>query len=385
MRIGIDASRYRHPAPTGVEVYSDEIIDGLLAIAHRERRHDVILYTPKLLPIPRAQWRAGTARRNGIARHEQRLLPARRLWTQVALTREIRESPPDVLFVPSHVLPRLSAGKPRHSPVRAVTTIHDVVFKRFPKAYSFAQRLYLDLTTRYAVKHASTLIVPSQTTGQDLVEFYHADPAKIRVIPHGLKPLQLPRSSEEQRRLLRRFGLQRNDPYFLFIGRLETKKNLERLLEAFARFRETHPGWQLVLAGGRGIGFSELWKRLGKENLMNHILMPGYLAEPEKAVLLTHARGFVFPSLAEGFGLPILEAASAGIPILASDIPAHRELAPLIDILVDPLDVDSLTDGLQQLTNLQPSSIPSARKVAFLKRFTWNRAARSVWEILTTP
>ena len=376
MRIGIDASRYRHPAPTGVEVYSDEIIDGLLAIAHRERHHDLILYTPKLLPPPKAG--------GGIARHEQRLLLARRLWTQVALSREIRASPPNVLFVPSHVLPRLPSPKPHHSPVRAITTIHDVVFKRFPKAYSLAQRLYLDFTTRYAVKKALILIVPSCATAQDLVEFYRCPAHKIRVIPHGLKPLELPRSSQEQRRLLRRFGLHRNDPYFLFIGRLETKKNLVRLLEAFERFRKTHPGWQLMLAGGRGIGFQDLWKRLGKENLMNYVLMPGYLTEAEKAVLLVHARAFVFPSLAEGFGLPILEAASAGILILASDIPAHRELTPLIDVLVDPLDVEALTDGLAQLASPR-SSTPSTRKAMFLKQYKWSRAARAVWEILTTP
>ncbi len=354
MRIGIDASRYRHPTPTGVEVYSDEIIDGLLALAHRQRQHDLILYTPKLLA--------------GVPRYEQRFLPARRLWTQVALSREMRMSPPDVLFVPSHVLPR-------HLPRHSITTIHDVVFKRFPKAYPLAQRLYLDFTTRYAVKKASTLIVPSQATSHDLVEFYGCDSQKIRIIPHGLKPLQLPRSPQEQRRLLRRFGLHRNDPYFLFIGRLEAKKNIPRLLEAFAQFRVTHPDWQLILCGGRGI----------HHPLLNHVLMPGYLTENEKAVLLTHARGFVFPSLAEGFGLPILEAAAGGIPILASNIPAHRDLETLIDVFVDPLDTESLTHGLHQLVNPPASLITPQRKDAFLKRYTWNRAARAVWELLTTP
>lgn len=370
MRIGIDASRYRHPTPTGVEVYSDEIIDGLLSLAHRQRQHDLILYTPKLLLGSRGQ--------PEIPRHEQRLLPPRRLWTQVALTCEMRDSPPDILFVPSHVLPR-------KLPRRSITTIHDVVFKHFPKTYPLAQRLYLDFTTRYAVKKASLLIVPSQATGQDLVDFYRCPSEKIRVIPHGLKPLQLPRSSQEQRRLLRRFGLHRNDPYFVFIGRLELKKNIPRLLEAFAQFRSTHPDWQLVLCGGRGMGFDKLWKRLGREPLLDHVLMPGYLSEPEKAVLLTHSRGFVFPSLAEGFGLPILEAAAAGIPILASDIPPHRDLSTLVDVFIDPLDTDSLAQGLQQLARPSVSLTPPQRKQAFLRKFTWNRAARAVWDILISP
>ncbi|MDP2624853.1 MAG: hypothetical protein Q8P27_01575, partial [Candidatus Peregrinibacteria bacterium] len=140
MLIGIDASRYRHPMPTGVEVYSDEIIDGLIKIAEKQKTHQVILYTPKLIPK--------------ISTKLQRIIPGGRLWTQRHLSLEMKTNPPEILFVPSHVLPL------KH-PKKSVITIHDVAFQEFPSAYSFAQYSYLHWSTKFAVKHTWKIIVPS--------------------------------------------------------------------------------------------------------------------------------------------------------------------------------------------------------------------------------
>lgn len=355
VQIGIDASRYRHPAPTGVEVYSDEIIDGLLALSKKRSRDSVVLYTSKLL--------------EGIPTRNQYFIPPGRLWTQRKLTRVLRNHPPDVFFVPSHVLPR-------HHSRRSVITIHDVAFRKFPKVYSLFQYLYLEWSTRYAVKHAWKIIVPSKATSDDLMAEFKCSPEKIVVIPHGFHRTPIPLSPSKERSLLKQFHLGPSDPYVFFIGRLETKKNLLRLVRAFAEFRKDHPEWRLILGGGRGVGFKPMLRTMEKEQLLEHVLMPGYLTPEEKQVLFAHARSFAFPSLSEGFGFPILEAASYQLPILASNIPAHQEFKTLVDRFVDPQDEKSMAEGLRLL-------VDAPRRKKSITAYSWKRASQAVWNILT--
>lgn len=407
MLIGIDASRYSHTSPTGVEVYSHEIIRGLLSLCSKQKKHleqsqpnsnkkfpdqairqdsanapQIILYTPQ--PI------------NDLPKSIQYVLPGQRFWTHYYLSREIKKNPPDVLFVPSHVLPfRL----PPPSKTKTVIMIHDVAFRTFPQAYPLFQRLYLHFTTRFAVKHATRLLVPSEATAQDLIRFYKCDPKKITIIPHGWHRPCLKVSPQKITAILKRFQLKRSDPYIFFIGRLEAKKNLSRLIEAFYGFKKTHPEWKLILGGWRGAGFSEILKS-AQEGGLDGVLMPGYLDEEEKFALFSHANIFAFPSLAEGFGFPILEAAGYGAPILASEIPVFLPFSDLIDAFVDPLDVKSIEKGLCELADHPPhekikgkiressilveskgKSVPSS---AFggLRDYSWKNTAEKTWEVL---
>lgn len=359
MIIGIDASRYQHPCPTGVEFYSDEIIDGLLALIKRQKKHEIRFYTPKKL--------------KGIPLKMQRILPFRHLWTRRHLSHELKKNPIDVLFVPSHVFPK-------HHPKKSYITIHDVAFREFPDAYSAFQYFYLHWSTKYAVKKASKIIVPSTATKRDLEKYYNANPEKIAVIPHGFKPLKYQIGVEKERRLLRKFHLQKNDPYILFIGRLETKKNLVRLVQAFAKFRQKYPDWRLVLGGSRGVGFRAILKSLEKEQILSHVLMPGYLTEDEKMILLKNAQIFAFPSLSEGFGFPILEAATRGTPVLASRIPALLGFREIVDVFVDAKDPNSIAEGLDMLARKR--FVP--QKSALISAYSWKKAANEVWGILTS-
>lgn len=358
MLIGIDASRTRHPQPTGVELYSDEIIDGLLAIFSKQREHRLRLYTP--------------AKLEGVPLRWQRILPYRRLWTLRHLSREMRKNPPDVLFVPSHVLPR-------HHPPKSVITIHDVAFKEFPSAYSLFQYAYLNRTTKYAIRNAWKIIVPSRATAEDLQRLYGCSPDKLVIIPHGFRPPSPEISAKREKEILGRFHLFPRDPYVFFVGRLETKKNLGRLIQAFARFHKENPRWRLVLGGSRGVGFRALMKALEREDVLTDVLMPGYLTEEEKHVLLRHARIFAFVSLSEGFGFPILEAASHGVPILASRIPALLDFEELVDEFADPEDIHSIRKGLEKLAQKRHGTANAA-----VTRYSWKKAARRVWNLLTS-
>lgn len=359
MIIGIDASRYQHMRPTGVEFYSDEIIDGLLPLIKKQKKHEVRFYTPKKL--------------KGIPAKMQCVLPFRHLWTRRHLSRELKKNPVDVLFVPSHVFPK-------NHPKKSYITIHDVAFREFPDAYSAFQYFYLHLSTKYAVKNGCKIIVPSTATKRDLEKYYNADPEKIVVIPHGFRPKKYDLNVDKERRLLKNFYLRKNDPYILFVGRLETKKNLARLVQAFAKFRQKYPDWRLILGGGRGVGFRAILKALEKEQILSHVIMPGYLTENEKMALLKNAQIFAFPSLSEGFGFPILEAASLGTPVLASRIPALLDFQEIVDVFVDAKDPDSIAEGLDMLARKR--FVP--QKSTLVSAYSWKKAAKEVWEILTS-
>lgn len=357
MLIGIDASRYRHTRPTGVEVYSDEIIDGLLKMNASQKKHKLKLYTPKKL--------------KGISSRMQRVLPYRRLWTQWHFSREMKKNPPDVLFVPSHVLPR-------NHPPQSVITIHDVAFREFPDAYSLVQYLYLDRSTKYAVRNAWKIIVPSTATKQDLIRIYRCASEKIVVISHGFRPQKFTTKATQEKKILKQFHVNPGDPYVFFVGRLETKKNLARLIEAFHLFRKKHPDWRLILGGGRGVGFRSIMKALEKEKVLSHVILPGYLTDEEKHVLLKNCSIFAFPSLSEGFGLPILEAAQYGKPILASKIPALLDFEDLVDEYVDPHSEKAISKALTSLS--KKKTLPSKQKK--VSRYSWQHAARETWKLL---
>lgn len=283
----------------------------------------------------------------------------------------MKKNAPDVLFVPSHTLPLTL-------PTRSVITIHDVAFKRIRSAYSFAQYHYLNWSTKFAVKKATHIIVPSEATANDLIKFFKCDKEKITVIPHGFTP---PENYDEKifqdSPVLSYFGIGPKMKYLLFVGRLESKKNLARLVEAFAKFHSTHPDYKLVLAGKRGHGFKAIWGKVKALNLVEQVIMPGYITEEEKSALYAHCQAFVFPSLYEGFGLPILEAFYYSKPVLVSDNSSLPEVAGDAGVYVDAYNVDNIADGLKEVIKLD-----GEKGKKLLANFTWDKAAKKTFKVI---
>ena len=364
MKIGIDASRFNLSGGTGVEHYSVKIIQGLIDYFKHHKKNTLILYSPRKL----------TLYKTGTIKHK--IIPFPRLWTKIRLSFEMLLHKPDVLFVPSHVLPYFS-------PKKAIITIHDVAFVHLKKEYSHFQYWYLKKTTKYAVKKASTIIVPSFATQQDLIKFFKCPSEKIVVIPHGcdfeIKKLTTEKDSE----ILTKMGLSKKDNFFLFIGRLENKKNIKRLIDAFLSFNETFPNWKLILAGKRGQGFNEIFKKAIKSNAFKRVLMPGYITENEKHVLLKYCDAFVFPSLYEGFGFPILEAYTYHKPVITSQEASIPEVAGNGAIYVDAHKTSSIKEGMEQLIKnpaLKESTVAMQNTV--LSKFKWDKAIKKTIEVL---
>ena len=172
MLIGIDSSRYGNELATGVEHYSYKIINGLVDEISKSKEDKAVLYSKKKLAL---------SKKKNIS---TKLIKTKRLWTLWGLSREMKKTPPDVLFVPSHVLP-LTLSK------KSVIMIHDIAFKYLRKSYSWFQYRYLDWSTKFAVKHATTILVPSNSTKKDIIHFYKCSDEKIKVVHHGFDPLDI--------------------------------------------------------------------------------------------------------------------------------------------------------------------------------------------------
>ena len=357
MKLGIDVSRYKHDQATGVEWYSKHIIDAMLPLINDcPQIEETYFYSPKDVNLPLAS-----------ARFTKRIIPFPRLWTQARLSYEILTQTPDVLFVPSHTIPVIY-------PQKSVVTIHDTAFKRFKISYSFAQYRYLDWSTGFAAKNAHRIIVPSEATKRDLCGFYKCDEAKIRVIHHG--PPDVTRSDVG----IERFGIG-NKPYMLFVGRLESKKNIVYLLDAFMEFAKDHPDWRLVLAGKEGVGSAEIAKKI--DEMRANVILTGYVSEAEKAALYKACEFVVFPSLYEGFGFPILESFQHGKPLLTSKGSACEEIASSSAIIIDPHDKHAMSEAMKKLAMNEKLKMELVKNgFTRLRDFSWQKAAEQTLAVL---
>ena len=358
--IAIDGSRYGDSQATGIERYSFEIINRLFKLA-THHGYKPILFVRDYLP--------------NFPTTCQKKINFKRFWTLAGLSFKMLRNKPDILFVPSHVLPLVRAKK-------NIIMIHDVAFARYPKIYTWRQRFYLNWSTKYAVKHASKIIVPSEFTAEDLRVVFKCPAEKIEVIKHGVN--ESPQFTDDEKRVcFEKFGLVSTDKYLLFLGRIEHKKNVARLIRAFASIPQ-NTGLKLVLGGKPGLGYELIRDTANKCDVSNRIIFTGYISEIEKSVLLKNAFSFVFPSLYEGFGMPILEAMKAGIPVIASDIPVLREVGGKACYFVDPLSEQDISRAILEIMKdheMRDRMITLGSKQ--ITGFDWDKSADKTWKLFS--
>ncbi|MXY95470.1 MAG: glycosyltransferase family 4 protein [Caldilineaceae bacterium SB0670_bin_27] len=370
LSIGIDASRSLRIEPTGTEFYSRQITGHMLA--EPNDRFAFRLYAPE---TPTAEAMRGAA----PPPHDQRAvtvrtLPGNRLWTHRALAWELCRRPPDVLFVPAHVVPFLP---PACLPA-TVVTLHDIGYRYFPRSHTALQRLYLELSTRWSAAAAQRIIAVSRHTADDLQRVYGVPDAKIRVIHEA--PVQrapAPGQDAGPTPVYER-------PFALYVGTIQPRKNLLRLIDAFARLiQQQQIGWDLVLVGRWGWLSEEYEKHVAASGLTGRVHFPGYLPDAAVAALMQQALFFTFPSLFEGFGLPVLEAQTTGVAVMCAKNSALPEIAGDAALLVDPEDVDDIAAAMLRLSRdeaLRQELI--AKGYENVKRFSWEKAARETLAVL---
>ncbi|MCK4525249.1 MAG: glycosyltransferase family 4 protein [Candidatus Andersenbacteria bacterium] len=363
MNIGIDASRAFIKKRTGTEEYSYQFIKNLTKIDISS--HQIFLYVKSNSEID------FDLPKNFIVKK----ICYNRLWTQLGLSLEMKKNRIDVLFVPSHTIPIIH-------PRNTVVTIHGLEFKYYPENYSLKERILLEFNTFIAVKWSSKIIVPSKSTEKDLIRFYKVDENKISVIYHGVFSIKYPvLSIKQQERLTHPHPSQEGNINILFVGRLEKRKNLVNLIKAFELFKKHCTlyvtRYTLTIAGKEGFGFAEIKKAIQKSPYKNDIVLKGYISEEEKRGLYQNASLFILPSFYEGFGLPILEAMSYGVPVICSNISSLAEVAGNTALLVDSHDIQDISNAIEKIIcdeNLRNEMIKKGFEN--VKKFSWKKCAR---------
>ncbi len=353
MQVVVDALEYDdHPAGVG------QYIAHLVAAYTAQFPQDTVTAL-----VPTGQSLPGAEAIPLIARGAS---SAHRLWVeQRRLARWIRSRAPDVVHFPDYQRPAAPLGP-------SVLTIHDLAAFLYPETFPALTGRVKRTLMRRSVPRATRIIVPTHAIQSDLVERLGADPDRVRVVPHGvaapplsIDPMRHPR------------------PYLLYVGTLEPRKNVVRLLTAYGMLAQDHPDCpDLVLAGGRGWLAAPLdaaRQALGRQGLGDRVSALGYVGRDDLWRWLKGADGFCYPSLYEGFGLPILEAMAAGTPVLTSRGGATGEVAGDAAVLVNPRDVHDIQRGLDELvySGARDRSGRVAAGLARAAQHTWAATARA--------
>ncbi len=359
MIIGINASAAFKSQRTGVEEYTYRLLKHLKKLD--VNKHQVILYADSKLKPQTSNLKAD---------FEIKTLTFPFMWTQLRLGLEIFMHNPDVLFIPVHVLPLVHSRK-------SVVTIHGLEYEYYPKMYPSLFLRYLRWSTKYALKHAYKIIAVSNNTKKDLVRLYGGDPKKIEVVYHGVNKNQKPKTKNQK--------YKSKIKNILYLGRLERKKNVDRLVKAFnvlkTKYEVPH---KLVLAGPPGYGFKEIEKVIKDSKARDDIIQKGYITEEEKWQLLKGADVFSFPSLYEGFGMPVLEAQSVGLPVVTSNISSLPEVVGESALKVNPLNIEEIAESIYRVVSddkLRQNLVN--RGYENIKRFSWEKCARETLRVLT--
>jgi glycosyltransferase involved in cell wall biosynthesis len=355
MRIGISAPRCASTPGSGVGRYVQGLVD---ALPRLDTRNEYFLMGPDP-PVgprpPNVSWEpCASGGRLG-----------RLLWNHVGAAEAARRLKLDVLLAAKTVLPRAL-------PCRGVSVVHDLAFLRHPRQYPWEFKLYWNRVMRGLVGSEHEFVCDSDATARDMIELLNAPERRVHTVRLGVDRSRFePPPGTHVARRLRALGVE--DDYVLFVGNVVPRKNVPRLVEAM-RIVRRRVRVRLVVAGAN----------LMKLKFGEGVDGVGAVSDDDLSCLYAGARLLAFPTLYEGFGLPVLEAMAAGCPVVASDRGSLREVGGDAFLSVDPERADSIAQGL--LWVLQNADLAEALRAAGLRRarqFTWEEAARGTLDVLT--
>lgn len=363
MRIGVNALYLIPGGVGGTEIYLRNL---LAACAETGREHEWLVFVNRETGAdlaPRA------ANFTTIATHVRAAnRPARILYEQTALPREAARRGVEVLFNPGFTMPLFC-------PCPSVTVFHDLQHKRHPEHFRWFDLPFWRLLLYGSARRATRLIAVSQATRADLGRYFGVPEDRVTVVPHGVE--------EAFFRAGRDRAPDAGSPYLLSVSTLHPHKNIERLVRVFARFRAAQPRYRLVLAGMHGFQTQAVRAEIDRLDLAAHVEMPGWLPREDLIGLYRRAWAFVYPSTFEGFGMPVLEALAAGLPVACSRIPPLEETAGGAALLFDPLSDEELLAALVRISEDAPWRRDAAvRGPARAAQYRWQDAARATIHVL---
>jgi glycosyltransferase involved in cell wall biosynthesis len=298
------------------------------------------------------------------------------LWTQTLFASSLWKDKPDVLWMPMHNIPLL-----RKKGLKTIVTIHDLAFKYFPETFTKKDLFKINFLTKIAVNLADKIITVSESSKRDILKFYpRVKKDRIKVIYHGFdrRMFREEREMEKEQDVKNRLGIQ--GKYILYVGALQPRKNLEVLIEAFDKIRAEFSfarELKLVLAGEKAWLWEDVLKKINRSRHKNDIIMPGKVHSADLGHLMRGAEVFCFPSLYEGFGIPVLEALASGVPVICANNSSLPEVGGAAAIYFDGQDADDLAGRIKDMVtdgNLRESYITKGFEQ--IKKFSWEKCAK---------
>jgi len=294
----------------------------------------------------------------------------------LTLSAELRKHPVDVLHV--------QFTAPPFCPCPVVVSLHDLSFEHLPHTFNRRSRTQLRLTVRHSAKRAARIIALSEHTRQDIAQTYGIDEKLIHAIPLAAPPgFSCVKDDKELQRVRHTYGIMGN--YILSVGSIQPRKNLARLVKAYASLKarlSTDELPRLVLVGKRAWLYDETLRALEETGLSSLVILTGYVPQSDLPALYSGALCFVYPSYFEGFGLPPLEAMKCGVPVIVGNTTSLPEVVGNAALRVDPYDVGAIAAGIERL--IKDSVLRNQLSVKGLARaelFDWQETARQTLKV----
>ncbi len=374
LKIGIDYSAAVHQS-AGIGRYTQELIKALAAVAADDFKVHYQLFVAQAganfaLPLPGDNFSWSSSRLS------ERWL--KRLWYRLRLPLPIQSwtGPLDLFHATDFVLPPVKQG------TTTMVTIHDLSFVRQPESVMPGMSNYLNTWVPRSVAQADHVIAVSEATRQDLISLYDTPPQKVSVLYHGVTPEFQPIQTETALKAVRQKYNLGEAPFILSLGTIQPRKNYQRLIQALAQIKAP---LALVIGGGRGWHYDAIFGEVERQGLQERVHFPGFVADEDLPALYSAATLFVYPSLYEGFGLPLLEAMACGTPVVSSNQSSLPEVVEQAGVLVNPYEVDDITQAMSNLlddeTRRQKLSVAGLEQAA---KFSWDEMAQKLVKLYQT-
>jgi glycosyltransferase involved in cell wall biosynthesis len=355
---------------SGVGFYVLELVRAFSALDLEHRFHLLVHGDTALDDLPMDGRRFQLHRTNASSESH----PWGDLWEEIVLPRLAVQWGADVLHGPAFLIPL------HRTRIPSVVTIHDLVAFTHPRTIPWKYAAYMRWRIRHAVRAAQSIICDSESAKRDVMRFLGASPESIATIHLGVAEHFRPQTRERIQEVCRRYRLER--PYILFVGNVEPRKNLPNLVRAFRILRQESKEIDLAVAGQIAWKSKAAVDELSSEDVQSAVRFCGYIPTEDLPALYSGAEAFVFPTLWEGFGLPVLEAMACGAPVVASKLPPIEEIAGGAAIFVDPHSPESIASGIRRaLGGAVPRAEWGRRGIERAARFSWMDTARKTLQV----
>ena len=363
MRIGFDGNEANVEERVGVSVYTLELLRYFSQ--QNTQLFDIFLRNTPLSHLPQSS--------PTLSYH---VVWGPALWSRLFLPLSLMKKKLSCFFSPAHYAPAFLN-------IPLVVTIHDLSFFSFPDEFRKRDLIKLQNWTKESVEKASTIIAVSKTTKKDIIKRYNIPEEKIQVVYNGFEKHSFLPSVSNQKKILASYQIESKE-YLLYVGTIQPRKNLTTLFQAFVQLRHQYPNLKLVIAGKHGWMIEKTLIQIKKLNIEENLVFTGYIPDEELATLYSHARCLVFPSLYEGFGIPVLEAFSFGCPVVASFSSSLPEVGGSGCLYADPLKPSEFAEKISKIISHKELRTELRKKAKDqLSLFSWKTCGKETLKILS--